>query len=108
MRIRRTVYFVRRAVDAVVDGEARTFAGRQSLFTARIPHQIMNPGNRPVRYMQIGTPSVFERFLASGHDSESEGVVPRPRRYRTPRSGRPRFGITLQPMARTEENWPRP
>lgn len=62
-----TVYVVEGQLTAIVDGEARTLSPGESLFLKRgIPHQLMNSGNQPVRYILIGTPSVFEQFLAEG------------------------------------------
>jgi mannose-6-phosphate isomerase-like protein (cupin superfamily) len=94
-----TIYVVEGQLTAVVDGEARTLSPGESIFLKRgIPHQLMNPGNQPARYILIGTPSVFERFLAeAGHELRKDEVVgpPTPADMERLKVAAPRFGITL-------------
>lgn len=94
-----TVYVIEGQLTAIVDGETRTLAPGESLFLKRgIPHQLMNPGNQPARYILIGTPSVFERFLAEAGRELRKGEAAGPptaadiERLST---AAPRFGITL-------------
>jgi mannose-6-phosphate isomerase-like protein (cupin superfamily) len=62
-----TIYVIAGELTAVVNGKARVVSPGESIFLERgVPHQLMNPGNRPVRYILLGTPSVFEQFLADG------------------------------------------
>ena len=93
-----TVYVVEGQLTAVVDGEARTLSPGESLFLKRgIPHQLMNPGNQPVRYILIGTPSLFEQFLAEGGHELRKGEVvgpPTPADIGRLKAAAPRFGIT--------------
>ncbi len=94
-----TVYVIEGQLTAVVDGEARTLSPGESLFLKRgIPHQLMNPGNQPVRYILIGTPSLFEQFLAEGGHELRKGEVvapPTPADIERLKAAAPRFGITL-------------
>ena len=94
-----TIYVVEGQLTAVVDGEARTLSPGESVFLKRrIPHQLMNPGNQPVRYILIGTPSVFERFLAEGGHELRKGEVagpPSPADIERLEAAAPKFGITL-------------
>jgi quercetin dioxygenase-like cupin family protein len=99
-----TVYVVDGQLTAVMDGEARTLSPGESLFLKRgIPHQLMNPGNRPTRYILIGTPSLFEEFLAEAGRELREGEMaepPTPADIERLKAAAPRFGITLLP------DWP--
>jgi quercetin dioxygenase-like cupin family protein len=94
-----TVYVIEGQLTAVVDGAARTLSPGESLFLKRgIPHQLMNPGNQPVRYILIGTPSVFEQFLAEGGHEHRKGEVvgpPSPADIERLEAAAPKFGITL-------------
>jgi mannose-6-phosphate isomerase-like protein (cupin superfamily) len=94
-----TVYVIEGQLTAIMDGEARTLSPGESAFLKRgIPHQLMNPGNRPVRYILIGTPSVFERFLTEGGRELRKGEVagpPSPADIERLKAAAPRFGITL-------------
>jgi hypothetical protein len=82
-----------------MDGEVRTLSPGDSMFLKRgIPHQLMNPGNRPVRYILIGTPSGFEQFLAEGGHELHKGEVvgpPSPADIERLKEAAPKFGITL-------------
>lgn len=94
-----TVYVIDGQLTAVVNGEARTLSPGESMFLKRgIPHQLMNPGNRPVRYVLIGTPSMFEQFLAEGGRELRKGEVagpPASADIERLKAAAPRFGITL-------------
>jgi mannose-6-phosphate isomerase-like protein (cupin superfamily) len=94
-----TVYVVEGQLTAIVDGEARTLTPGESIFLKRgIPHQLMNPRNQPVRYILIGTPSIFEQFLAEGGHELRKGEVvgpPTPADIERLKAAAPRFGITL-------------
>jgi len=99
-----TIYVVEGQLTAVMDGEARTLSPGESIFLKRgIPHQLMNPGNQLTRYILIGTPSVFEQFLAEGGHELRKGEVvgpPTPADIERLEAAAPRFGITLLP------DWP--
>ena len=99
-----TIYVVEGQLTAIVDGETRTLSAGQSIFLKRgIPHQLMNPGDRPVRYILIGTPGIFERFLAeAGHEFRKGEMVgsPTPADIERLKTAAPRFGITLL------QDWP--
>lgn len=99
-----TIYVIDGELTAVMDGEARTLSSGESVFLKRgIPHQLVNPGNQPVRYILIGTPSVFERFLAEGGRELRTGEVagpPTSADIERLKAAAPRFGITLL------QNWP--
>jgi mannose-6-phosphate isomerase-like protein (cupin superfamily) len=94
-----TLYVIEGHLTAIVDGEARTLLPGESIFLKRgIPHQLMNPGNRRTRYILIGTPSRFERFLAEGgHELRNGEVAGPPTAADIERlaAAAPRFGITL-------------
>jgi mannose-6-phosphate isomerase-like protein (cupin superfamily) len=94
-----TVYVIEGELTAVVNGEVRTISTGESMFLRRgIPHQLMNPGNRPVRYILIGTPSGFEQFLAEGGRELRKGEVagpPRPADIERLKAAAPKFGITF-------------
>jgi mannose-6-phosphate isomerase-like protein (cupin superfamily) len=94
-----TIYVVEGLLTAVLDGEARTLSPGESVFLQRgIPHQLMNLGNLPARYILIGTPSVFEQFLAEGGHELRKGEVvgpPTPPDIERLKAAAPRFGITL-------------
>jgi mannose-6-phosphate isomerase-like protein (cupin superfamily) len=99
-----TLYVLEGQLTAVLDGEARTLSPGESLFLKRgIPHQLMNPGDQPVRYILIGTPSVFEQFLTEGGRELGKGAAAGPL---TPtdierlKAAAPRFGITIL------QDWP--
>ncbi|MES0097494.1 cupin domain-containing protein [Mesorhizobium sp. M0019] len=99
-----TVYVIEGQLTAVVAGEVRTLSPGESMFLKRgIPRQLMNPGNQPVRYILIDTPSVFEQFLAEGGHERSKGEVvgpPTPADIERLKVAAPKFGITLL------QDWP--
>jgi quercetin dioxygenase-like cupin family protein len=94
-----TVYVVEGYLTAIVDGEAHTLSPGESIFLKRgIPHQLMNPGDQPARYLLIGTPSVFERFLTEAGRELAKGEVagpPTPTDIERLKAAAPKFGITL-------------
>ncbi len=99
-----TLYVIEGQLTAILDGEMRTLSPGESIFLKRgIPHQLMNPGRQRTRYILIGTPSMFERFLAEAGRELRSGEAPGPT---TPadiarlEAAAPKFGITLL------RNWP--
>lgn len=94
-----TIYVVEGRLTAIVDGEARTLLPSESAFLKRgIPHQLMNPGNQTTRYILIGSPSVFEQFLAEGGHELQKGELagpPTPADIERLKAAAPKFGITL-------------
>ena len=94
-----TIYVIEGQLTAVLNGETRVLSPGESMFLKRgIPHQLMNPGDRPVRYILIGTPSVFERFLAEGGRELRTGEAagpPTPADIERLKAAAPKFGITL-------------
>ncbi|MER9302177.1 cupin domain-containing protein [Mesorhizobium sp. M0293] len=94
-----TVYVIEGQLTAIVDGEPKTLSAGESMFLKRgVPHQLMNPGNQPVRYILVGTPSGFEQFLAEGGRELREGEVagpPSPADIERLKVAAPKFGITL-------------
>jgi mannose-6-phosphate isomerase-like protein (cupin superfamily) len=83
-----TVYVIEGQLTALVDGEPRILSPGESMFLKRgIPHQLMNPSHQPVRYILIGTPSMFEQFLAEGGRELRKGEAADSRRYRAAHGG---------------------
>lgn len=101
-----TIYVVEGELTAVIDGEPRRLTAGESVFLPRgIPHQLMNMSGNPGRYMLIGTPALFDRFVEEGgHELRADEVVGPPTAEEMARLGEaaPRFGITLLP------DWPPP
>lgn len=101
-----TVYIIEGELTAVMDGEPRSLTAGESIFLPRgIPHQLMNMSGNLCRYILIGTPALFERFLEEGgHELQSDEVAgpPTPEEIGRIREASPRFGITLLP------DWPPP
>jgi quercetin dioxygenase-like cupin family protein len=99
-----TVYVVEGQLTAIVDGAPRTLSPGESVILKRgIPHQLMNSGNKPVRYILIGTPSVFEQFLAEGGCGLRKGEAagpPAAADIERLKAVAPSFGITLL------DDWP--
>jgi mannose-6-phosphate isomerase-like protein (cupin superfamily) len=100
-----TVYVIEGELTAAIDGEPRRLTAGESIFLPRgIPHQLMNMSGIPCRYILIGTPALFERFLEEGgHELQRDEIVgpPTPEEIERLREASPRFGITLLP------DWPR-
>jgi mannose-6-phosphate isomerase-like protein (cupin superfamily) len=101
-----TVYILEGELTAVIDGQARRLTAGESVFLPRgIPHQLMNMSGKPGRYILIGTPALFDRFLAeAGHELQPDEVAGPPTQEEIARlrEASPRFSITLLP------DWPRP
>jgi mannose-6-phosphate isomerase-like protein (cupin superfamily) len=94
-----TIYVIEGHLTAILDGEAKILSPGESIFLKRgIPHQLMNPGDRPVRYILIGTPGIFDRFLAEAGRELRKGEAvgpPTPADIERLKAAAPRFGITL-------------
>src|SRR5262245_3908785 len=101
-----TVYIIEGELTAVIDGQPRRLTAGESIFLPRgIPHQLMNMSGNPGRYILIGTPALFDRFLEEGgHELQPDEIVgpPTPEEIGRLREASPRFGITLL------SDWPRP
>ncbi|MGK9169591.1 cupin domain-containing protein [Inquilinus limosus] len=101
-----TVYIIEGELTAVIDGRPRRLTAGESAFLPRgIPHQLMNMSGNPSRYILIGTPALFDRFLEeAGHELQPDEIVgpPTPEEIERLREASPRFGITLLP------DWPPP
>jgi quercetin dioxygenase-like cupin family protein len=101
-----TLYIIEGELTAVLDGQARRLTAGESIFLPRgVPHQLVNVSGTPAKYILVGTPALFERFLeAAGHELQPDEVVgpPTPNDIERLRAAAPRFGITLLP------DWPPP
>jgi len=101
-----TVYIIDGELTAVIDGRPRRLTAGESLFLPRgIPHQLMNMSGNPARYILIGTPALFDRFLAQAGRELRPGEVAGPptlQEIERLREASPRFGITLL------SDWPAP
>jgi mannose-6-phosphate isomerase-like protein (cupin superfamily) len=99
-----TLYIIEGELTALLDGQPRRLTAGESIFLPRgIPHQLMNMSGNPSRYILIGTPALFDRFLEQGgHELQPDEVVgpPTPQEIERLREASPRFGITLLP------DWP--
>ncbi|UWU15481.1 cupin domain-containing protein [Rhizobium sullae] len=96
-----TVYIIEGELTAVIGGEPRRLTAGESIFLPRsIPHQLMNMSGNPCRYILIGTPALFDRFLEeAGRERQPDEVAepPTPEEIERLREASPRFGITLLP-----------
>jgi mannose-6-phosphate isomerase-like protein (cupin superfamily) len=94
-----TLYIIEGQLTAIVNGAARTLSPGESIFLKRgVPHQLVNPGSQPVRYILIGTPGMFDQFLAeAGHELRKgeAAAAPTPAEIDRLKEAAPRFGITL-------------
>jgi mannose-6-phosphate isomerase-like protein (cupin superfamily) len=101
-----TVYIIEGELTAVIDGQPRRLTAGESMFLPRgIPHQLMNTTGNPARYILIGTPAIFDRFLEeSGQERQSNEIVGPPTSDEIGRllHAAPRFGITML------SDWPSP
>jgi mannose-6-phosphate isomerase-like protein (cupin superfamily) len=99
-----TVYVIEGELTAVIGGQPRRLTAGKSIFLPRgVPHQLMNKSGKPSKYVLIGTPALFDRFLEEGgHERRPDEVVgpPTPEEIERLRATSPRFGITLLP------DWP--
>jgi mannose-6-phosphate isomerase-like protein (cupin superfamily) len=100
-----TLFIIEGELTAVLDGRPRRLTAGESIFLPRgIPHQLMNLSGNPCRYILIGTPALFDRFLQEGgHELQPDEVVgpPTAEEIERLREASPRFGITLLP------DWPK-
>jgi mannose-6-phosphate isomerase-like protein (cupin superfamily) len=100
-----TIYIIEGELTAVLDGVARRLTAGETIFLPRgIPHQLMNMSGKPCRYILIGTPALFDRFLEQGGrelQPDEPAGPPTPEEIERLREASPRFGITLL------ENWSR-
>lgn len=94
-----TLYIIEGELTAVIDGEPRRLTAGESVFLPRgIPHQLVNVSGNPGRYILIGTPALFERFLAEAGREFQPGEVagpPTPAEIARLREAAPKFGIML-------------
>ena len=94
-----TVYVIEGELTAVIDGRPRRLAAGESIFLPRgIPHQLVNMSGNPNRYILIGTPALFDRFVEEGgRELRPDEVVgpPTAEEIERLREASPRFGITL-------------
>lgn len=94
-----TVYVIEGELTALIAGAPRRLTAGESVFLPRgIPHQLENMSGKPGRYILIGTPALFERFLAEGGRALQPGEVagpPTAEEIARLREAAPRFGITL-------------
>ena len=94
-----TVYVIEGELTAVIDGRPRRLAAGESIFLPRgIPHQLVNMSGNSNRYILIGTPALFDRFVEeAGRELRPDEVVrpPTPAEIERLREASPRFGITL-------------
>lgn len=101
-----TLYIIEGELTAVLDGQARRLTAGESVFLPRgVPHQLVNVSGTPAKYILVGTPALFERFLeAAGRELHPDDVVgpPTPNDIERLRQAAPKFGITLLP------DWPPP
>ena len=99
-----TVYIIEGELTAVIDGRPRRLAAGESVFLPRgVPHQLTNMSGTPCRYILIGTPALFDRFLKEAGRERRPGEVvgpPTAEEIERLRAAAPRFGITLLP------DWP--
>jgi mannose-6-phosphate isomerase-like protein (cupin superfamily) len=101
-----TVYIIEGELTAVVDGRPRRLTAGESIFLPRgVPHQLVNMSGIPGRYILIGTPALFDRFLEEAGRELQAGEVagpPTPEEIVRLRDAARRFGITLL------SDWPAP
>lgn len=101
-----TLYIVEGALTALIDGKPRRVISGESIFLPRgVPHQLVNTSGDPCKYVLIGTPALFDRFVEEGgHERRPDEVVgpPTPEEVARLREASPRFGITLL------RDWPSP
>ena len=94
-----TVYVIEGELTAVIDGRPRRLAAGESIFLPRgIPHQLVNMSGNPNRYILIGTPALFDRFVEEGGRELRPDEVVGPQtaeEIERLHEAAPRFGITL-------------
>lgn len=96
-----TLYIIEGELTAAIDGRSRRLTAGESIFLPRgVAHQLVNVSGRPSRYILIGTPALFDRFLEQGGRELQPGEVAAPPtagEIERLRAAAPRFGITLLP-----------
>jgi mannose-6-phosphate isomerase-like protein (cupin superfamily) len=99
-----TVHILEGELTAVLDGQPHRLTAGDSMFLPRgIPHQLVNMSGSPNRYLLIGTPALFDRFVEeAGRERQPDEIVgpPTSEEIERLRKASPRFGITLLP------DWP--
>jgi mannose-6-phosphate isomerase-like protein (cupin superfamily) len=99
-----TVHILEGELTAVLDGQPNRLTAGDSMFLPRgIPHQLVNMSGSPNRYILIGTPALFDRFVEeAGRERQPDEIVgpPTSEEIERLRKASPRFGITLLP------DWP--
>ncbi len=94
-----TIFIIEGELTAIVEGQPRRLTAGESMFLPRgIPHQLVNMSGNPCRYILIGTPALFDRFVEQGgHVLQTDEAVgpPTPEEIERLREASPRFGITL-------------
>jgi mannose-6-phosphate isomerase-like protein (cupin superfamily) len=94
-----TLFIIEGELTAVIAGEPRRLTAGDSIFLPRgVPHQLKNLTGSPCRYVLIGTPAVFDRFVEeAGYERQAGEAVgpPTPQDIQRLRVTAPRFGITL-------------
>jgi mannose-6-phosphate isomerase-like protein (cupin superfamily) len=100
-----TVHILEGELTAVLDGQPHRLTAGDSMFLPRgIPHQLVNMSGSPNRYILIGTPALFDRFVEeAGRERQPDEIVgpPTSEEIERLRKASPRFGITLLPDWRT-------
>jgi mannose-6-phosphate isomerase-like protein (cupin superfamily) len=101
-----TLYIIEGELVALIEGKPRRLNAGDSIFPRRgIPHQLMNMSGNPCRYVLVGTPALFDRFVEEGgHELRSDETSgpPTAEELDRLRKAAPRFGITLL------SDWPSP
>jgi mannose-6-phosphate isomerase-like protein (cupin superfamily) len=101
-----TIYVIEGELTAVIDGQPLRLTAGESIFLPRgIPHKLMNVSGNPGRYILIGTPALFDRFLEeAGHELQADEAAgpPTAGEIERLREASPRFGIALL------SDWPSP
>lgn len=101
-----TVYVIEGELTAAIDGQPRRLTAGESIFLPRgVPHRLTNLSGKRCRYILIGTPALFDRFLEEGARELRPGEVvgpPTALEIERLRKASPRFGITLL------TDWPPP
>lgn len=94
-----TLYIIEGELTALIDGRSTRLRAGESVFLQRgVPHQLVNTSGNPCRYILIGTPALFDRFVEEGgHELQPEETVgpPTPEEIARLRKASPKFGITL-------------
>lgn len=94
-----TVYIIEGELTVVIDGQPQRLTAGESIFLPRgVPHQLMNMSGNASRYILIGTPALFDRFLEEGGRRLQPNEVVGPQASQEIerfREASPRFGITL-------------